>query len=78
LDPDALTLQDLFTSAVHEWTAELDRQTAREPERHRAREASSQRGREAERQRAGEPERQRRDAKSEHVPESFRIFGCDI
>jgi len=52
LDPDALTLQDLFTSAVHEWTAELDRQ--------RARETTSQRGREPERQRAGEPERQRR------------------
>ena len=48
------------------------------PESQRDREPERQRAREAERQRAGEPERQRRDAKSEHVPESFRIFGCDI
>ena len=37
LDPDALTLQDLFTSAVHEWTAEVDRQRDRETKSHRDR-----------------------------------------
>jgi len=67
LDPDALTLQDLFTSAVHEWTAELDRQ--------RARETSSQRGiePEAESQRGREPESQRdRDAERDRETERAR------
>jgi len=61
LDPDALTLQDLFTSAVHEWTAELDRQRARETSSQRGfePEAESQRGREPESQRDRDAERQR-------------------
>lgn len=66
MDPDALTLQDLFTSAVHEWTAELDRQRAREtssqrgiePERQRAREAESRRARETETQRDRDRDRE--------------------
>jgi hypothetical protein len=33
VEPDVVTLQDLFNSAVHEWTAEVDRQ--RETERQR-------------------------------------------
>lgn len=33
VEPDVVTLQDSFNSAVHEWTAEVDRQ--RETERQR-------------------------------------------
>jgi len=32
VEPDVVTLQDLFNSAVHEWTAEVDRQRERERE----------------------------------------------
>jgi len=35
VEPDVVTLQDLFNSAVHEWTAEVDRQRDRETERQR-------------------------------------------
>lgn len=41
VEPDVVTLQDLFNSAVHEWTAEVDRQRERE----RDREAKSHRDR---------------------------------
>jgi DNA-binding protein YbaB len=33
VEPDVVTLQDLFNSAVHEWTAEVDRQRERERQR---------------------------------------------
>jgi len=86
LDPDALTLQDLFTSAVHEWTAELDRQRAREtssqrgiePERQRAREAESRRARETETQRDRDRERERerqRDREAEVDEAGFFCLG---
>lgn len=37
VEPDVVTLQDLFNSAVHEWTAEVDRQRERERETERQR-----------------------------------------
>merc|ERR1712118_312467 len=78
LDPDALTLQDLFTSAVHEWTAELDRQRARETSSQRGfePEAESQRGREPESQRDRDRERQRqRDREAEVDEAGFFCLG---
>lgn len=37
VEPDVVTLQDLFNSAVHKWTAEVDRQRDRETKSHRDR-----------------------------------------